>query len=92
MSFVNNITYKKRPLPEAATSENFCTKDLEFFCPFYVVSEEGRLLKDNQDGSYTDLNFTGKLYVNCEDKDYNAYWFSFDETGNLYEISLILDE
>lgn len=33
-----------------------------------------------------------KLYVNCEDKDYNAYWFSFDETGNLYEISLILDE
>lgn len=92
MGFVNNITYKKRSLPEAATSENFRTKDLEFFCPFYVVSEEGRLLKDNQDGTYTDLNFTGKFYVNCEDKDCNAYWFSFDVTGNLFETNLIPNE
>lgn len=88
MGFVNNIEYKVQPLPKGATCKLFCTKDLDFGCLFYEVSENGRLLRDNEDGSFTDMNFTGKLYVNCQDKEYNAYWFTFNETGSLSDVSL----
>ncbi|CQE12764.1 Uncharacterised protein [Yersinia intermedia] len=86
MGFVNNIRFKKRPLPDKATTEEFTTKDLEFGCLFYEISEEGRLLKDNEDGSFTDMNFSGELLVDTL-HGFSSYFMIFNENGFLAEVN-----
>lgn len=88
MGFVNNILYKKRPLPEGVESDEFTTKDLEFGCLFYEISDEGRLLRDNEDGTYTDMKFNGQLYVSS---GYSDYYMDFDSSGLLVEVRDVPD-
>lgn len=56
--------------------------------PRYVVSDKGRLLRENQDGTFTDLNFSGRLYVipvNQQTDGYWNWWLHFDRQGNFTE-------
>ncbi|MGK3116015.1 hypothetical protein [Candidatus Pantoea formicae] len=62
--------------------------------PRYVVSDEGRLLCDNQDGTFTDLNFSGNLFVTPEDQEAEGFWewwLLFDKQGNFTEATEIPD-
>lgn len=86
MGFVNNIKFKKRPLPDGVESDDFTTKDLEFGCLFYEITKEGRLVRDNEDGTFTEMEYTGELYVNTY-IGYRSYFLTFDENGFLSEVN-----
>ena len=45
---------------------NLITKDLEFGCLFYEISDTGRLLRDNEDGTYRGLKPSRtETYAKC---------------------------
>jgi hypothetical protein len=84
MSFFSHVKYDK-PLPDGANVE-LITNDLEFGHLFYEISSDGRLLDRNDDGTFTDVNYTGSLHVYSHGGEYRDYIMSFDEDGNLMEV------
>ncbi|MBC3214777.1 hypothetical protein [Serratia fonticola] len=91
MGFINHIKYDK-PLPGNDDNEKIelITKDLEFGCLFYEISDTGRLLRDNEDGTFTDMNFKGQLYVYAE-QGAREYFMFFNDTGTLDDVTEVPD-
>lgn len=92
MSFINHVKYNKSLPGNVPEDEiiNLITKDLEFGCLFYEISDTGRLLRDNEDGTYTDVNFTGQLYVYSQ-QGYREYFMNFNNNGTLEEVTEVPD-
>lgn len=84
MGFFNHLEYSRR-LPDGKTAENLVTEDLEFGELWYRISGENRLLRENDDGSVTDMNYTGILYVYTMAGD-EAYYFIFGGDGFLESV------
>lgn len=66
-------------------TENLVTDDLEYGELWYRISGENRLLRENDDSSVTDMNYTGSLYVYMMTGD-EAYYFIFGEDGFLESV------
>lgn len=84
MGFFSHIEYNKR-LPDGKTAENLVTENLEYGALWYLITAEGRLLRENDDRSFTDMNYTGSLYVYTLTGD-NAYYFIFSADGFLESV------
>lgn len=91
MSFINHIKYEKcLPDSDANEKNELVTKDLEFGCLFYEISDTGRLLRDNEDGTFTDMNFIGQLYVYSEN-GFREYFMNFNDNGTLVDVTVVPD-
>lgn len=84
MGFFSHIEYSGQ-LPDGKTPENLVTDDLEYGELWYRISGENRLLRENDDSSVTDMNYTGSLYVYTMTGD-EAYYFIFSENGFLESV------
>lgn len=84
MGFFSHIEYC-RQLSDGKTAENLVTDDLEYGELWYRISGENRLLRENDDSSVTDMNYTGSLYVYTMTDD-EAYYFIFGEDGFLESV------
>jgi len=91
MSDICQLKYSG-PLPDNPDNNliQLVTKDLEPGRMFYEITEAGRLVRDNEDGTYTDMNFTGQLYVFAEHRS-NEYLMEFSEAGCLNEVNIVPD-
>ena len=91
MGDICRIKYTKAlpDIPENG-SVNLVTKDLEPGRLFYEISSTDRLVRDNEDGTYTDMNFTGQLYVFAEQRG-NEYFMEFCEDGYLRAVNVVPD-
>lgn len=89
MSDICHLKYTKA-LPDIPDNESvkLVTKDLEPGRLFYEISTTDRLVRDNEDGTYTDMNFTGQLYVFAEQRG-NGYFMVFNEAGFLSEVNVV---
>ncbi|WP_025902250.1 hypothetical protein [Tatumella sp. UCD-D_suzukii] len=61
--------------------------------PRYIVSDQGRLLRENQDGTLTDTNFSGNLFITPKDQETEGAWdwWLIFENGNFTEATEIPD-
>lgn len=76
MGFINHIEYEGI-MPDGLKFDELYTNDLTFGCLFYRISEDGRLLLEEDDGSFTDINYNGNLSVYNDDNEYHDYIMIF---------------
>lgn len=85
MSFFSHVKYDKS-LPDGKRVE-LITNDLVFGNLFYEISETGRLLLNNENGSFTDVNYTGRLFVYTYGGEFQGYFMDFDKNGTLQKVT-----
>ncbi|MBK5145581.1 hypothetical protein I2494_18030 [Budviciaceae bacterium BWR-B9] len=78
MSLINHIDYAG-VMPDGRKSEGLYTKSLDFGCSFYCISDDNRLLVENDDGTYTDINYDGVLDVYIDDSECHQYLMTFNK-------------
>lgn len=78
VGFINYIDYTK-VMPDGRKSEGLYTKSLDFGCSFYSISNDNRLLVENDDGTFTDTNYDGVLDVYIDNNECHQYFMTFNK-------------
>ncbi len=86
MSLYNFVSFD-HTMPDGKKFDIFYTKDIQDYDQRALeITPEGRLLRQEDNSTLTDLKFDGELYLYNDDVGYSSYNLRFDE-GVLKEIT-----